>query len=313
MDAPLALQQPVICIVGPTATGKTLLAQNLAQRIDGEVISADSMQIYRGMDIGTGKIPLDQRTVPYHGLDICDPGAAYSAALFQDLARRCFIDIDARGKRSIVCGGTGLYVRAAIDAYEFPQGDQIENPVRTTYARIAQEQGNLALWQMLKAQDSASAALIHPNNTRRVIRAFELIAEGKCYAQVHAGLSEMKQVVPAVFIGLSCNTALLNQRIDARVDTMIEEGLVDEVKGLLDQGFRAGITAPQAIGYKEIVAALEGELSLDEAIERIKIATHRYGKRQRTWFRKDNRITWLCADSQESEQLMHQAYAELLQ
>ncbi|MEG0071642.1 MAG: tRNA (adenosine(37)-N6)-dimethylallyltransferase MiaA [Raoultibacter sp.] len=313
MDAPLALQQPVICIVGPTATGKTLLAQNLAQRIDGEVISADSMQIYRGMDIGTGKIPLDQRTVPYHGLDICDPGAAYSAALFQDLARRCFIDIDARGKRSIVCGGTGLYVRAAIDAYEFPQGDQIENPVRTTYARIAQEQGNLALWQMLKAQDPASAALIHPNNTRRVIRAFELIAEGKCYAQVHAGLSEMKQVVPAVFIGLSCNTALLNQRIDARVDTMIEEGLVDEVKGLLDQGFRAGITAPQAIGYKEIVAALEGELSLDEAIERIKIATHRYGKRQRTWFRKDNRITWLCADSQESEQLMHQAYAELLQ
>ncbi|MEG1512574.1 MAG: tRNA (adenosine(37)-N6)-dimethylallyltransferase MiaA [Raoultibacter sp.] len=313
MDAPLALQQPVICIVGPTATGKTLLAQNLAQRIDGEVISADSMQIYRGMDIGTGKIPLDQRTVPYHGLDICDPGAAYSAALFQDLARRCFIDIDARGKRSIVCGGTGLYVRAAIDAYEFPQGDQIENPVRTTYARIAQERGNLALWQMLKAQDSASAALIHPNNTRRVIRAFELIAEGKCYAQVHAGLSEMKQVVPAVFIGLSCNTALLNQRIDARVDTMIEEGLVDEVKGLLDQGFRAGITAPQAIGYKEIVAALEGELSLDEAIERIKIATHRYGKRQRTWFRKDNRITWLCADSQESEQLMHQAYAELLQ
>ncbi|MEG1197660.1 MAG: tRNA (adenosine(37)-N6)-dimethylallyltransferase MiaA, partial [Raoultibacter sp.] len=213
----------------------------------------------------------------------------------------------------IVCGGTGLYVRAAIDAYEFPQGDQIENPVRTTYARIAQEQGNLALWQMLKAQDPASAALIHPNNTRRVIRAFELIAEGKCYAQVHAGLSEMKQVVPAVFIGLSCNTALLNQRIDARVDTMIEEGLVDEVKGLLDQGFRAGITAPQAIGYKEIVAALEGELSLDEAIERIKIATHRYGKRQRTWFRKDNRITWLCADSQDTEQLAYRACTELLQ
>ncbi|MEG2982878.1 MAG: tRNA (adenosine(37)-N6)-dimethylallyltransferase MiaA [Raoultibacter sp.] len=309
----LALQLPVICVVGPTATGKTALAQALAEKFDGEVVSADSMQIYRGMDIGTGKIAPEQRSVPYHGLDICDPGTPYSAALFQDLARRCFADADARGKRSILCGGTGLYVRAAIDDYDFPRGQQEGNPVRDHYAHLAQEEGALALWQLLDQEDPASAALIHPNNTRRVIRAFELLAEGTNYASVHAGFSTMHQAVPAVFLGLAYDTALLNARIDQRVDAMIEDGLVDEVKTLLAKGFRAGLTAHQAIGYKEIVAALEGETSLDYAIERIKIASHRYAKRQRTWLRRDTRIHWLCAESLDSTQLLDQACAELLQ
>ncbi|MEF9840967.1 MAG: tRNA (adenosine(37)-N6)-dimethylallyltransferase MiaA [Raoultibacter sp.] len=313
MSAPLALSQPVICVVGATATGKTALAQALAEIIDGEVVSADSMQIYRGMDIGTGKIPPCERTVPYHGLDICDPGTPYSAALFQILARTCFDDIETRGKRSVLCGGTGLYLRAALDDYDFPSGTQVENPVRERYARLLEQRGALAVWNMLASIDPASAALIHPNNTRRVIRAFELLSEGRRYATLHEGLAQLEQIVPAIFIGLAVDPPLLNKRIDRRVDAMIEDGLVDEVKNLLDQGFHDGVTAPQAIGYKEIVAALEGRLSFDEAIERIKIATHRYAKRQRTWFRKDARIQWLCADSQDTEQLAYRACTELLQ
>ncbi|MEG0775899.1 MAG: tRNA (adenosine(37)-N6)-dimethylallyltransferase MiaA [Raoultibacter sp.] len=307
------ISQPVICIVGATATGKTALAQKVAERIDGEVISADSMQIYRGMDIGTGKISPAERSVPYHGLDICDPGTPYSAALFQNLARRCFVDIERRDKRSVLCGGTGLYVRAAIDDYNFPAGEQLDNTVREHYTRVAEAQGAQVLWSMLKAADPASAEVIHPNNTRRVIRAFELLAEGKHYSDQQAGLSNIKQEIPAIFFGLAVETTLLNQRIDARVDAMIEGGLIGEVKDLLEKGFREGVTAVQAIGYKEIVAALEGDISLDEAIAKIKIATHRYAKRQRTWFRKEPRIHWLCADSQDTDRLTDQVFAELLQ
>ena len=308
----LKLQHPVICVVGPTASGKTALAQVLAEQLNGEVVSADSMQIYTGMDIGTGKIYPEDRTVPYHGLDICKPGEAYSAALFQSDARKAFADIEARKKRSVLCGGTGLYVRAAIDAYNFPRGEQVENPVREYYTKYAEEQGNDALWNLLNQKDEKSAALIHPNNVRRVVRAFELLEEGKTYAEVHEGLSDIKQAVSAVFFGLAVTPDVLNARIDTRVDGMVEEGLIEEVKSLLNQGFRAGITAPQAIGYKEIVAALDGEITMEEAVEQIKIASHRYAKRQRTWFRKDKRIHWLDADCPDVDNLLDQIDRNLL-
>lgn len=303
----VSLDNPVVCVVGPTASGKTALAQRVAELLDGEVVSADSMQIYRGMDIGTGKILPAERTVPYWGLDLAEPGEPYSAALFQGYARAAFEDVDARGKRSVLCGGTGLYVRAAIDDYRFPKGEQVDNEVRDRYAALARDIGNQALWERLRAADPDSAALIHPNNVRRVIRAFELLDEGTTYARVNAGLKTMAQAVPAVFLSLSVDPAVLNARIDARVDQMLADGLVEEVRSLLRAGFREGLTAPQAIGYKEVVAALEGACSLDDAVAQIKIATHRYAKRQRTWFRKDERIHWIDANDANVEEMTRQA------
>ena len=303
----VSLDNPVVCVVGPTASGKTALAQRVAELLDGEVVSADSMQIYRGMDIGTGKILPAERTVPYWGLDLAEPGEPNSAALIQGYARAAYEDVDARRKRSVLCGGTGLYVRAAIDDYRFPKGEQVDNEVRDRYAALVRDIGNQALWERLRAADPDSAALIHPNNVRRVIRAFELLDEGPTYARVNAGLKTMAQAVPAVFLGLSVDPAVLNARIDARVDQMLADGLVEEVRSLLRAGFREGLTAPQAIGYKEVVAALEGACSLDDAVAQIKIATHRYAKRQRTWFRKDERIHWIDANDANVEDMTRQA------
>lgn len=298
---------PVVCIVGPTASGKSALAQAVALALDGEVVSADSMQIYRGMDIGTGKLAPEERLVPHYGLDLADPGEPYSAALFQEYARACFRDIAARGKRAVLCGGTGLYVRAAIDAYEFPKGEQTGNPVREHYNRLANEQGSDVLWELLRERDPASAAIVPAADVKRVVRAFELLEEGTTYAEQRAKLAHIPQLVPAVFFGMAVDPDVLRARIDARVDAMVETGLVAEVEGLLDRGFREGVTAPQAIGYKEIVEALDGFISLDEAVERIKLATRRYAKRQRTWFRKDARIRWLDATSRDIPSLVEEA------
>ncbi len=297
------LSAPVICVVGPTASGKSALAQEIACRLGGEVVSADSMQVYRGMDIGTGKVAPVDRRVPHHGLDLVDPGEPYSAALFQPYARACFRAIDGRGARSILAGGTGLYVRAAIDAYDFPKGEQVENPTRMQWEAFAEKHGALALWEKLRERDPESAAELHPNNIRRVVRAFELLEAGTSYAEQHRHLAVIEQAVPACFFGLAVDPPILAQRIDIRVDQMFDSGLVEEVKGLLKQGFRGGITAPQAIGYKEVVAALDGHTTMQEARDAIKQATRRYAKRQRTWFRKDKRIVWLDANEQSAQSL----------
>ncbi len=288
-----SLSKPVICVVGPTASGKSELAQLLALQLDGEVLSADSMQVYRGMDIGTSKVSEHDRMVPHYGLDLVDPGQPFSAALYQQFARDCIRDIDARHKRCILSGGTGFYVRAAIDDYNFVEGEQVGNIIRDKYMSMAEEQGADAVWQLLYGRDPESANLIAPADVKRVVRAFELLEHGTSYAAQHENLSSIKQVVPAHFFGLLIDTDTLCSRIDQRVDAMIENGLIDEVKRLLNLGFRDGVTAPQAIGYKEIVDALDGNCTLDEAVRRIKTATHRYAKRQRTWFRKDSRIHWI--------------------
>lgn len=303
----LQISQPVICVVGPTASGKTDLAQEIAVRLNGEIISADSMQIYIGMDIGTGKIPESERKVPHYGFDLINPGETYSAALFQPFARDLFSQIDNRGKRSVLCGGTGLYVRAAIDSYDFPKGEQVDNPVREFYTNYAEEHGPDALWELLKTKDPASAAVLHPNNIRRVVRAFELLEAGESYAVQKDNLQHIPQFVPSVWIGLSVEPSILSERINKRVDRMVDAGLIEEVESLLSRGFREGITAPQAIGYKEIVSALDGECTMDEAIESIKTATRRYAKRQRTWFKKDQRIHWIDADSGDVAEMLKQA------
>ena len=303
----MELVNPVICVVGPTASGKSELAQRIAEALDGEVVSADSMQVYRGMDIGTGKVAVADRRVVHHGLDLVDPGEPFSAALFQDFARRCFYDIDSRGKRAVLCGGTGFYVRAAIDDYEFPAGEQVDNPVREHYISYANENGAHALWELLSARDGESAAIIPENDVKRLVRAFELLDEGTSYARQKAKLASIGQAVPARMVGLRVDPEVLRERIDLRVDDMFEQGLVDEVESLLERGFRKAVTAPQAIGYKEVVAALDGETSVDEAREAIKTATHRYAKRQRTWFRKDERIMWVDADALNFDDMTEEA------
>ena len=305
--AAAALSQPVICVVGPTASGKTDVAQLIATRLDGEVVSADSMQVYRGMDIGTGKLPESERLVPHYGFDLVDPGEPFSAALFQAYARESFVEIESKGKRSILAGGTGFYVRAAIDAYEFPDGEQIDNPVRNHWNAFAAEYGPERLWGELHQRDPESAQLIPPADIKRVVRAFELLETGDSYAIQKQRLQSLPQWVPAMFIGLAVDPDVLRARIRARVDSMVANGLIQEVETLLASGFRDGITAPQAIGYKEIVAALDGRTSMKEAIESIKVSTCRYAKRQRTWFRKDSRIHWLCADSGDTNALADEA------
>ncbi len=304
---------PVICIVGPTASGKSDVAQHLALQCNGEIISADSMQIYRGMDIGTGKVAPEKRLVPHYGLDLVDPGVPYSASLFQDYARARFEECAHRGTTALLVGGTGLYVRAAIDAYEFPRGEQVANPTREYWNAFAEQHGADALWKELEQRDPESAHVLHPNNVRRVVRAFEMLEEGTTYAHQLAQLSSIPQHIPARFFGLHVEPDVLRKRIDARVDTMVEQGLVQEVRRLIEHGFREGITAPQAIGYKEIVRALDGECSLEEAIEDIKTASRRYAKRQRTWFRKDTRISWLDATNATPYDLANQIAHMLLE
>ena len=299
--------RPVICVVGPTASGKSDLAQALAVQLGGEVVSADSMQIYRGMDIGTGKLAPSQRKVPHWGLDIVDPGQPYSAALFQSYARERFADIVSRGRQPMLCGGTGFYVRAAIDDYRFPPGEQQGNPVRDRYRSILEESGAMALWEFLRERDPASASVIHPADSKRVVRALELADEGVSYARQKERLQSIGQSTPALFLGIAVQPERLRRRIDDRVDAMVRDGLIDEVQSLLDQGFREGLCAPKAIGYKEIVSFLDGKCSLEDAVSDIKTATHRYAKRQRTWFRKDGRIRWLDGDDASIDRLAEEA------
>lgn len=288
----------VICVVGPTATGKSELAQCLAETYNGEVISADSMQIYKGMDIGTAKIPPKERRVPHFGLDLVDPGEPYSVALYQDYARDVFDEINSRGKVAVLVGGSGFYVRAAIDDYEFPSGEQLDNPEREKWESYLADFGANALWQKLEEVDSASAKVIHPNNSKRVIRALEMHADGISYADQLDALQTIKPYKKSLMIGLACPKEILNQRINDRVDMMRELGLENEVRSLLNSGFREGLTSQHAIGYKEIVDAFDGNRSLDQAYEDVKQATRRYAKRQRTWFRKDKRVHWIdCVDA----------------
>lgn len=296
--------RPVICVVGPTASGKTSFSQALAVHLNAEVISADSMQIYKGMDIGTGKPSKADLLVKHYGFDLLNPGEPYSAALFQTYARSCFQEISAKGKTPMLVGGTGFYLRAAIDDYRFPKGDQVGNAVRDHYQRIAEAKGSYYVWELLKDTDPKSADLIPPADTKRVIRAFELLSDGCSYAEQKEKLSALPQLIPAYQVGLSVNPVILAQRIDKRVDAMFEAGLIEEVKNLLDKGLRDGLTAPQAIGYKEIVEALEGRISMDEAREQIKTSTRRYAKRQRTWFRKDKRINWIDADELDLDSML---------
>lgn len=287
------LPGPVVAVVGPTGVGKTYVGEEIAVRLGSEVVSADSMQIYRGMDVGTAKQPSSLRRVPYHCLDVADPGEPYSAALYQHAARAAINGVLARKGVPVVVGGSGLYVRAALDDMVFPSG-QPSSPTRERFEQLAAELGPEGLHAYLAERDPEAAALIHRNNTRRVLRALEMLeGEGVSYAVQHALLAERRAVYRVTYVGLTMDRPELFARIDQRVDAMLEAGLLDEVRALLGAGYRGALTAAQAIGYKELVPVIELGRDVADAVATIKQATRRYAKRQLTWFRADPRVHWV--------------------
>lgn len=285
----------VVCVVGPTASGKSAVAELVAMRLGSSVISVDAMQVYRGMDVGTAKTPAAERRCPLLMVDVADVDEDYSVQRFQHDARSCADELLREGCVPILCGGTGLYLDAVIDEMEFPTGEK-DGSVRETYERMASERGPQALHALLAERDPESAALIHPNNVRRVVRALEMLDEGVSYARHHEGLKERRPHYDTQIWGLSWPRETLYARIDARVDQMMAEGLLDEVRALAGRGLTEDVTAGQAIGYKELLEVLAGAASLEEAVELIKRRTRRYAKRQLSWFRRDGRVRWLEMD-----------------
>lgn len=293
----------VLAVVGPTASGKSALADELACRLGSPVVSADAMQIYRRMDIGTAKTPPQERRAPLLCIDLAEPSEAFSVACYMGQAHAAIDAAVAAGQVPVVCGGTGLYVRAALEDMDFPAGEQLENPVRQRYEHLAEELGPDGLHALLAQRDPASAALIHPNNVRRVVRAFELLEQGMSYARQHEGLHVRTDRLPTLMVGLDIERSELYARIDERVEHMVDGGLVEEVRGLVDEGLAASLTSRQAIGYREIIAYLQGDCSLGQAVEDIQRATRRYAKRQLTWFRADPRVRWIATAGRTVDQM----------
>ena len=285
------MKPPVIAVVGPTASGKSALAVALARRLDGEIISCDSMAVYRGMDIGTAKpSPDDLAAVPHHMIDVADPNDEFSASDFADAAIPFAYDILSRGKLPIFCGGTGLYLDAVLfgGASGAPEAEP-DPALRASLLSDAEKYGAEDLWRRLNAVDPESAASIHPNNIKRVARALEIyLTTGKTKSEADRA-SSRRRPSPFMFIKIMPDRPReqLYVRIDERVDIMFREGLGGEVEGLLRAGKLRRGTASQAIGYKEIVAALDAGLPAESAADAIKNATRRYAKRQLTWFSSD--------------------------
>lgn len=291
----------VIAITGPTASGKSALADEVALRLGTDVISADAMQVYRGMDIGTAKTPMAERAVPLQLVDIVDPDQAYSAALYQRDARNLIDNYIEMGKLAILCGGTGLYIQAALEDMRFPQGE-VDDARRTRYNDMAESLGAAGIYQLLVERDPLSAEQIHPNNVRRVIRALEMADEGVSYAQQLSGFAQPTPVYSSLTFALTMDRGVLYERIDRRVDAMMDQGLVDEVSALVEHGMSDALTSRQAIGYKEIIDALSGLTTMEEAVALIKQRSRRYAKRQLSWCRRDPRTIWIDMDAYSLDQ-----------
>jgi tRNA dimethylallyltransferase len=284
------VKQDVLVIVGPTGVGKTALSLELAQSYHGEIISGDSMQIYRGMDVGTAKVsPEEQKAVPHHLLDILSPTESFSVQQYQQLAREKILEIGERGHLPMLVGGTGLYIESVIFDYQMPSVTE-DLQLRQALFAQAEREGNEAIHQQLAEIDPEAAKKLHPNNLRRVIRAIEVFRlTGKPLLEQQGRGSTPFNVL---WIGLMMPREQLYAQINRRVDQMIEQGLELEVQKLLASGSFEGHTAAQAIGYKEMIAYLKGEISKEAAIDAIKQGSRRYAKRQLSWFRRIREIHW---------------------
>ncbi|MFI6255470.1 tRNA (adenosine(37)-N6)-dimethylallyltransferase MiaA [Micromonospora zamorensis] len=279
----------VVAVVGPTAAGKSALSIALAHAIDGEVVNADSMQLYRGMDIGTAKLTVAERDgVPHHLLDIWDVTEPASVAEYQRLARAAVDDILSRGRVPLLVGGSGLYVRAVLERFEFPGTDAV---LRERLERELAEVGPAPLYARLRAADPVAADGILPGNGRRIVRALEVIE--LTGAPFTASLPQPTPYYPSVQLGVDLDTALLDERIALRVDRMWADGLVSETRELVGRGLPEGRTASRALGYQQVLRMLAGELTESQAHDETVRATRRFVRRQRSWFRRDPRIHWL--------------------
>lgn len=292
------MKEKLVVLIGPTAVGKTKMSIELAKRLDAEIISGDSMQIYKGMDIGTAKItPAEMQGIPHHLIDIKDPEDSFSVAEFQQLVRPLIREITRRGKLPMIVGGTGLYIQSVLYDYQFTDAPSDEG-YRQKLRKLVEENGEMALFHMLKAVDEESAARIHPNNVRRVIRALEIYhCTGKTMSEWQKTQTP-ELLYDAAIIGLTMEREQLYRRINERVEQMIANGLLDEVKALYDKGL-SDCQSIQAIGYKELYAYFAGAISLKEAIEQLKQNSRRYAKRQLTWFRNKLPVRWF--DMTDSE------------
>lgn len=286
------MKKRIIILAGPTAVGKTDTAIMLAQRLDGEIISADSMQVYRNMDIGTAKPSIEEkRGIPHYMLDIVNPDESFSVADFQKNCKFKIEELLLKNKIPIIAGGTGLYVNSLIYNMDFTRASS-NTKLREELQMEAEQFGELYIHEKLKAIDPEAAARIHPNNIKKVIRAIEVFNEtGDKIGDFSKDMS-LNEEYDIFFIGLMRNREELYDRINIRVDMMIDQGLVDEVKGLLELGYTKELVSFKGLGYKEIVGYLEGEYSLDEAIRILKRDTRRYAKRQLTWFKRYENISW---------------------
>ena len=307
------MKPKLICIAGPTASGKTALSIALAKKLHTEIISNDSMQLYCGMDIGTAKPDLAERDgVVHHMFDVAQPGEDFSVARYQQMADGYVQDLLARGKTPIICGGTGLYLDALIEGNTF-SGDEIDTAAREKYNAIAREQGAHALHEMLRVIDPESAERIHENNVKRVVRALEVYEQtGMTIGEFNAKHKRPEPKYDAIIFAL-CPTEreILYDRINRRVDQMVQMGLVEETRGLWENGCLTG-TAGQAIGYKELVPYLRGEATLEECLDVLKRASRNYAKRQLTWLRRDSRVNWLYYNSSDEFLEILQQATEIL-
>ncbi|MBS4539925.1 tRNA (adenosine(37)-N6)-dimethylallyltransferase MiaA [Clostridium sp. D2Q-11] len=297
------MKKDLILIVGPTAAGKTAISIEVAKKINGEIISADSMQIYKYMDIGTAKVTKNEMDgINHYMIDEVFPNEDYSVSDFKESAYNYIDKIYTKGKLPLVVGGTGLYINSLVYNLDFTQA--VSNPkLREKYYNIAEEKGNHYIHELLKEVDEKSYLRIHENDTKRIVRALEIYYEtGKPMSKKYNKLREPNPDFNIIIFGITMDRKKLYKRINYRVDLMIEEGLVDEVKSLLEKGYDKELVSLQGLGYKEIIRYLEGNMTLEEAVELLKRDTRRFAKRQLTWFRRDDRIKWIDLDKYKNKE-----------
>ena len=287
-------KKPLIILTGPTAVGKTKASIGLAKAVDGEIISADSMQVYRHMDIGSAKIkPEEMEGIPHHLIDVLEPDDEFHVVKFQQLAKKAMREIWERGHIPIVTGGTGFYIQALLYDIDFDENEK-EDACRKELEAYAREHGAEALHEKLALVDPASAEMIHPNNIKRVIRALEFYEQtGKRISEHNETQRQRESPYAFAYFVLTDDRAHLYERINRRVDQMIEEGLVNEVQALKDKGYTKQLVSMQGLGYKEILDYLDGNCTLEEAIYTIKRDTRHFAKRQLTWFKRERDVIWL--------------------
>lgn len=301
------MKQPLIVLTGPTAVGKTSLSISLAKAVNGEIISADSMQVYKKMDIGSAKIRSEEmQGIPHYLVDVLEPEEEFHIVKFQQMAKKAMGDIYSRGKIPILVGGTGFYIQAVTKDIDFTEAQQ-ENDYRKELEALAEEKGGEHLHEMLRKVDPVSADAIHAHNVKRVIRALEFYNQNGSPISAHN--EEQKQhesPYNLAYFVLNMPRELLYERIDLRVDQMMKEGLLEEVSRLKEEGCHRGMVSMQGLGYKEILAYLDGEYPLEEAVRVLKRDTRHFAKRQLTWFRREQELTWVNKDqfSYQEDQIL---------